>query len=120
MRSFYHGSEDALSFVTALLIKSLPILHLSLGLLLAAFTLAFLMRLILTWYPEVKITEGLWIFLVVPTEPFLKFTRSFIKPIGGVDVTPVVWIGLMSLCRELLVGQQGILSQILRNIQTFQ
>jgi YggT family protein len=26
-------------------------------------------------------------------------------------VTPVVWVGLVSLLRELLVGQQGLLTQ---------
>ena len=37
--------------------------------------------------------------------------RSLIQPIGGVDVAPVVWVGLVSLMRELLVGQQGLLTQ---------
>jgi YggT family protein len=27
-----------------------------------------------------------------------------------VDVAPVVWVGLLSLVRELLVGQQGLLT----------
>jgi YggT family protein len=36
-----------------------------------------------------------------------------IQPIGGVDVTPVIWVGLVSLVRELLVGQQGLLTQLL-------
>ena len=67
----------------------------------------------MTWYPNINLNKGLWPLLVLPTEPFLKFTRKFISPIGGVDITPVVWVGLTSLLRELLVGQQGILSQIL-------
>jgi YggT family protein len=46
-----------------------------------------------------------------PTEPLLAPTRRLIQPIGGVDVTPVVWVGLVSLLRELLVGQQGLLTQ---------
>ena len=29
------------------------------------------------------------------------------------DVTPVIWVGLISLLRELLVGQQGLLTQVL-------
>jgi len=41
-----------------------------------------------------------------------------VAPIGGVDVTPVIWLGLVSLVRELLVGQQGVLSQILMRSQT--
>jgi YggT family protein len=34
-----------------------------------------------------------------------------------VDVTPVVWVGLISLLRELLVGQQGLLTQVLLRSQ---
>jgi YggT family protein len=34
-----------------------------------------------------------------------------------VDVTPVIWVGLVSLARELLVGQQGLLTQVLRQAQ---
>jgi YggT family protein len=44
-------------------------------------------------------------------------TRRLIQPIGGVDVAPVVWVGLISLARELLVGQQGLLTQVLRQSQ---
>jgi len=51
------------------------------------------------------------------TEPVLALTRRVVAPIGGVDVTPVIWLGLVSLVRELLVGQQGVLSQILMRSQ---
>ena len=51
------------------------------------------------------------------TEPVLSLTRRVVAPIGGVDVTPVIWLGLVSLVRELLVGQQGVLSQILMRAQ---
>ena len=110
---FYDATLDALSFVTPFLVEILPILHLSLGLLLALLTLAFLMRIVLTWYPEVNLKQGFWLFVAWPTEPFLAFTRKFVAPIGGVDITPVIWVGLISLIRELIVGQQGLLSQIL-------
>ncbi|KGG16879.1 YggT family protein [Prochlorococcus sp. MIT 0602] len=85
------------------------------GLLLAAWTLAFLMRIVLTWYPQVKIHKGFWLIFFIPTEIFLANTRRFIAPIGGVDITPVIWFGIISLSRELLVGPQGIISQILLN-----
>jgi YggT family protein len=48
----------------------------------------------------------------------LVLTRRLIKPIGGVDVTPVVWVGLLSLLREILVGQQGLVSQVLFRAQS--
>ena len=107
----------ALSFVTPLLLQALPVLHLLLGLLLAAWTLAFLLRIVLTWYPQVDLNQGAWPLVAWPTEPVLSVSRRVIAPIGGVDVTPVIWVGLISLVRELLVGQQGLLSQVLMHAQ---
>ena len=107
----------ALSFVTPLLLQALPVLHLLLGLLLAAWTLAFLLRIVLTWYPQVDLNKGAWPLVAWPTDPVLSVSRRVIAPIGGVDVTPVIWVGLISLVRELLVGQQGLISQILMHAQ---
>lgn len=106
-----------MSFVTPLLLQALPVVHLVLGLLLAAWTLAFLLRIVLTWYPQIDQTQGAWRVVAIPTEPLLSLTRRVVAPIGGVDVTPVIWVGLISLFRELLVGQQGVLSQILMRSQ---
>ena len=106
-----------MSFVTPLLLQALPVLHLLLGLLLAAWTLAFLLRIVLTWYPQVDLNQGAWPLVGWPTESVLSVSRRVIAPIGGVDVTPVIWVGLISLMRELLVGQQGLLSQILMHAQ---
>ena len=91
--------------------------HLVLGLLLAAWTLAFMLRIVLTWYPQLDLKQGAWPLIAWPTEPVLALTRRVVAPIGGVDVTPVIWVGLISLVRELLVGQQGLLSQILLRAQ---
>ena len=103
--------------MTPLLLQVLPAFHLILGLLLAALTLAFLLRIVLTWYPQVDLTAGAWPLIAWPTEPVLALTRKVVAPIGGVDVTPVIWVGLLSLLRELLVGQQGLLSQVLMRSQ---
>ena len=104
--------------MTPLLLQLLPAIHLALGLLLAALTLAFLLRIVLTWYPQVDLNRGFWPLIAWPTEPFLSATRKVVSPIGGVDVTPVIWVGLLSLVRELLVGQQGLLSQVLMRAET--
>ena len=103
--------------MTSVIIHGLPTFHLLLGLLLSVLTLAFLIRIVLTWYPQVNLEKGFWLLLALPTEPILKMTRKFVAPIGGVDVTPVIWVGLISLIRELLVGQQGVLTQILQKSQ---
>ena len=103
--------------MTPSLLQVLPVVHLVLGLLLAVLTLAFLLRIVLTWYPQVDLKQGAWPLIAWPTEPVLSLTRRVVAPIGGVDVTPVIWVGLLSLLRELLVGQQGLLSQVLMRSQ---
>jgi YggT family protein len=96
---------------------TLSLVHLTLGLVLAAWTLLFLARLVLTWYPQIDLQQGRLRWLGALTEPLLAPTRALIQPIGGVDVTPVIWVGLVSLVRELLVGQQGLLTQLMLRAQ---
>ena len=89
--------------------KILPILDISLGIFLSFMTVVFLIRLIMTWYPKININNGFWIIITLPTNKILNMTKKLIPPIGGVDVTPVIWIGLISFAREILVGQQGLI-----------
>ena len=104
--------------MTPTLIAILPLLNVALGLLLAAWTLTFLARIVLTWYPQVDLSKGFWPLVGWPTEAILGLTRRVVSPIGGVDVTPVIWVGLLSLLRELLVGQQGLVSLVLLRAQS--
>ncbi|MFM7315187.1 MAG: YggT family protein, partial [Cyanobium sp.] len=67
----------------------LPPLHLAVALLLGAWTLLFLFRIVLTWYPQVDLNRGAMRLIGWPTEFLLMPTRRLIAPIGGVDVTPV-------------------------------
>ena len=87
----------------------LHLLDLTLGILLSFLTLVFLIRLILTWYPKVDLNKGFWLLIAIPTSSILNVTRKLIPPIGGVDVGPVIWIGILSFLREILVGQQGLI-----------
>ena len=93
----------------SLLVNSLQILDISLGITLSYLTLVFLVRLILTWYPKIDLSKGFWLFISIPSSYILNLTRKLIPPIGGVDVGPVIWIGLISFLREILVGQQGLI-----------
>ena len=101
--------------VISLFQNYLPILDLTLGIFLSFLTLVFLIRLILTWYPKVDLNQGFWIVIAIPTSSILNFTRKLIPPIGGVDVGPVIWIGIISFLREILVGQQGIIKIAMHN-----
>ncbi len=93
----------------------LPILDLTVGFFLSFLTLVFLIRLILTWYPKVDLNKGFWLLIAIPTSAILNLTRKLIPPIGGVDIGPVIWIGIISFLREILVGQQGLIKLALQN-----
>ncbi len=93
----------------SLLVTSLQILDVCLAISLSYLTIVFLIRLILTWYPKFDLSKGLWLFISIPSNSILNLTRKLVPPIGGVDVGPVIWIGIISLLREILVGQQGLI-----------
>lgn len=83
-----------------------------LGLLLGLMTLLFIFRIVLTWYPQVDLNRFPFNLVAWPTEPFLVPLRKIVPPLGGVDITPVIWVGVFSLLRELLLGQQGLLTMV--------
>ncbi|MDJ0677464.1 MAG: YggT family protein [Calothrix sp. MO_167.B42] len=86
----------------------------TLGPLLALMTLLFILRIVLTWYPQVNLNRLPFNLVAWPTEPFLIPLRKLVPPIGGVDITPVIWVGIFSLLREILLGQQGLLTMFAR------
>ena len=92
----------------------LPLFDISLGIFLSFLTVTFLVRLILTWYPKVDLNKGLWVFIAIPTSSILNLTKKFVPPIGGVDVSPIIWIGIISFLREILVGQQGLIKLVIQ------
>ncbi len=78
--------------------------------LLAIYIVLFVLRIFLSWYPHLSTENFPYNWIVGATEFLLKPTRRLIPPLGGVDMTPVIWVGLVSLVRELLLGQQGLLT----------
>ncbi len=83
-----------------------------LGILFALMTLLFIFRIVLTWYPQIDLNQFPLSLVAWPTEPFLAPTRKIIPPLGGVDISPVIWVGIFSLLREVLVGQQGLITMM--------
>lgn len=81
-----------------------------LGLFLGLMILLFIFRIVLTWYPQIDLNRFPFNLVAWPTEPFLIPMRKLVPPLGGVDITPVIWVGILSFLREILLGQQGLLT----------
>jgi len=85
----------------------------TLGPILGVMTFLFIFRIVLTWYPQADLNQFPFNLVALPTEPFLAPSRKLIQPLGGVDITPILWVGIFSLVREVLLGQQGLLKMLM-------
>ena len=92
--------------------NNIQLINIAISLILVVMTFLFIFRIVLTWYPQVESQKLPFSLVVAPTEPFLAPSRKLIPPIGGVDITPIVWVWIVSLIREVLVGQQGIITML--------
>jgi len=86
-----------------------------LSILLGIMTFLFILRIVLTWYPQVDLNRLPFSLVAWPTEPFLAPSRKIIPPLGGVDISPIIWVGIFSLIREFLLGQQGLITMAMRS-----
>ncbi len=77
--------------------------------LLGIYTLLFIVRIVLTWYPQADGDRFPFNLVIKPTEFLLVPIRKLVPPIGGVDISPIIWVGITTLLREILLGQQGLL-----------
>jgi YggT family protein len=84
--------------------------------LLAVAQLLMIVRIVLSWYPQVNSKNLPWSVAVLPTEWVLGPTRRLIPPVGGVDIAPIVWFAFLSFTNEILVGPQGILNLLQRKL----
>jgi YggT family protein len=82
--------------------------------LIGLMVLLFIFRIVLTWYPQVDLSKFPFNLVMLPTEPFLIPSRKIVPPLGGVDITPIIWVGIFSLLREIFLGQQGLLTMMTR------
>jgi YggT family protein len=94
--------------------NNIQFINIAVSVFLVIMTFLFIFRIVLTWYPQVESQKFPFSIVVAPTEPFLAPSRKIIPPIGGVDITPIVWVGILSLIREILVGQQGLITMLTR------
>mmetsp|Transcript_27747 Transcript_27747/g.58933 ORF Transcript_27747/g.58933 Transcript_27747/m.58933 type:complete len:187 (+) Transcript_27747:138-698(+) len=85
-------------------------LSLVLGPFLNFFSFAMLCRIVLSWYPSANANDFPFSLVVWPTEPLLRLVRGSVPPAFGVDITPVVWLGIFTFVNEILLGQQGLLT----------
>jgi len=66
------------------------------------YLLLIFVRILLTWFPTVEWMNQLTSVLSPITDPYLNVFRSFIPPIGGLDLSPIVAIIVLQVVAQIL------------------
>lgn len=73
-----------------------------LGNFLDIYLVLLLVRVLLSWFPNIDWFSNPWSILSQLTDPYLNIFRSIIPPIGGIDVSAVLAFLLLQVIRGSL------------------
>ncbi len=84
---------DALSFLLQVLAQTLSI-----------YTVVLLVRVLLSWFPNLDWSNPLLSTVSSITDPYLNAFRGLIPPLGGLDLSAIVAFIALQLVQSLLEG----------------
>ena len=70
------------------------------------YTLLLVIRILLTWFPNVNWFDPPFSTLSQLTDPYLNLFRSIIPPLGGIDFSPMLAIIVLQLLSQILATVQ--------------
>ena len=68
------------------------------------YTYVLIVRILLTWFPNISWSDQPFSALSQLTDPYLNLFRSIIPPIGGIDISSILAIVLLQVLGNLLGG----------------
>jgi YggT family protein len=84
---------DALSFLLQVLAQTLSI-----------YTLVLLVRMLLSWFPNLDWSNPVLSTVSSITDPYLNAFRGLIPPLGGIDLSAILAFIALQLVQSLLKG----------------
>ncbi|GET41808.1 YggT family protein [Microseira wollei] len=70
------------------------------------YSVLLIIRILLSWFPNINWYDPPFSILSQLTDPYLNIFRSFIPPLGGMDFSPILAILLLNLVSSLLATLQ--------------
>lgn len=67
---------------------------------LSIYTVLLIIRILLSWFPNVDWYNPPFSVLGQLTDPYLNLFRSIIPPLGGIDLSPILAFLLLSFLRQ--------------------
>lgn len=72
------------------------------------YIILLIIRILLTWFPSIDWLSPPFSILSQLTDPYLNVFRSFIPPLGGIDLSPILAIFLLQFLAQIFsTVQQG-------------
>lgn len=68
------------------------------------YYLLIIVRIFLTWIPSIDWYQQPVKFMREVTDPYLNLFRRFIPPIGGLDISPIIAIFVLSIIQGFVTG----------------
>ena len=81
---------------------SLDLLAGTLAQFLSIYTVILIIRILLSWFPNINWFDPPFSILTQLTDPYLNLFRSFIPPLGGLDLSPMAAILELQLVSGLI------------------
>ena len=86
--------------------NSIALLTTTLATFIQIYMYLIIIRVLLTWFPNIDFYKQPFEALSQLTDPYLNLFRSVIPPLGGIDISPILAILLLQLAGGLLGGLQ--------------
>jgi YggT family protein len=84
--------------------SSIALLTSTLSIFITIYTGLLIVRILLTWFPNISFYDQPFATLAQLTDPYLNLFRSIIPPLGGMDLSPMLAIFLLQLLGNFVAG----------------
>ncbi|HLO52299.1 MAG TPA: YggT family protein [Kamptonema sp.] len=68
------------------------------------YLVLMIVRVLLSWFPNINWYEPPFSILSQLTDPYLNLFRSIIPPLGGIDFSPMIAFFVLQIAAQLLTG----------------
>ena len=90
---------------------SIGLLATTLSTFLQIYVALMIIRVLLSWFPNINWYDPPFSILSQLTDPYLNLFRSIIPPLGGIDFSPMLAFFVLQFGSQILIG-------LLTNLQT--
>ena len=82
--------------------NSIALLSTTLNTFIQIYVVLLIIRILLTWFPNVDMYSQPFAALSQITDPYLNLFRSIIPPLGGIDISPMLAIIVLQVVGGLI------------------